>query len=62
MVVHGDADTGIPIDQSEELVAAYQRVGAVVEFRRIPDAGHFFDHQTRAAPATAGIWFLRDHL
>ncbi len=62
MVVHGDADTGIPIDQSEELVTAYELAGAVIDFKRIPGAGHFFDDQTRAAQATAGISFLRDHL
>jgi len=62
MVVHGDADSGIPIDQSEELVAAYELAGAVIDFRRIHGADHFFDDQTRAAQATAGISFLRDHL
>ena len=61
-VVHGDADTGIPIDQSEELVAVYELAGAVVDFTRIPGAGHFFDDQTRAAQTTAGISFLRHHL
>lgn len=58
LVVHGDKDTGIPIDQAEEIVLAYRRAGAPVEFRRVPGAGHFFDHATRDREITAGIRFL----
>jgi fermentation-respiration switch protein FrsA (DUF1100 family) len=62
MLVHGEADTAIPIDQPEELVSAYERAGAVVDFTPIPGTGHFFDHAAREAKTTAGIGFLHDHL
>ncbi len=62
MVVHGDGDAGIPIDQPEEIRSAYQRAGAVIDFTPIPGTGHFFDVATRRAQATAGITFLRNNL
>lgn len=62
LVVHGETDASIPIDQAGEIVKDYRCAGTVVEFIRIPGTGHFFDDQTRAAQTTAGIAFLRAHL
>jgi len=62
ILVHGDADTAIPIEQPEEMVSAYERAGAVVDFAPIPGADHVFDDATREAQATAGISFLLNYL
>jgi acetyl esterase/lipase len=60
-LVHGEEDTGIPIDQSEEIAAAYDRVGATVEFVRVPGAGHFFSDGDRERLITLGLDFLLRH-
>jgi dipeptidyl aminopeptidase/acylaminoacyl peptidase len=57
-LVHGEEDTGIPIDQSEEIAAAYDSVGATVEFVRVPGAGHFFSDGDRERLITLGLDFL----
>lgn len=62
MVLHGDLDTGIPIDQAEEIVEAYQRAGAAIEYDRVPGAGHFFDPAIRDQKVTVGMTFLHDQL
>lgn len=62
MLVHGDLDDGVPIDQAQEIVEAYRNAGASVEFQRIPGAGHFFDSPTRDRSITDGIRFLNSRL
>ena len=39
-LVHGDADETVPFGQSQEMVAALERVGAVVKLRRVPGGVH----------------------
>lgn len=62
MVVHGDLDTCMPIDQAQEIVEAYHRAGAAAEYDRVPGAGHFFDPAIRDQKVTAGMQFLHDGL
>lgn len=40
LLMHGDADPQMPIEQSHELAQAYQRAGRPVDFRVLPGAGH----------------------
>lgn len=61
-LVHGDRDPGVPIGQSEELAAAYERARASVELIRVPGAGHGLHEVDRAALVDVGVRFLRQHL
>ena len=40
LVMHGEADGLVPIEQSEVFVDAMERAGASVDFRRVPGADH----------------------
>ncbi len=40
LILHGDADPQVPIDQSRRLHAALQRVGVSSELQELPGAGH----------------------
>lgn len=67
LIVHGDADTAVPIDQGETMYAALTKAGVPASFIRINGAGHRFegavpadlerlcrtDVVVRAAPAAA---------
>jgi acetyl esterase/lipase len=48
LIVHGDADTAVPIDQGETMHAALTKAGVPASFIRIKGAGHGFEG---AAPA-----------
>jgi acetyl esterase/lipase len=48
LVVHGDADTAVPMDQGETMHAALTKAGVPASFLRIKGAGHGFEG---AAPA-----------
>lgn len=48
LIVHGDADTGVPIDQGEAMYTALIKAGVPASFIRIRGAGHGFEG---AAPA-----------
>ena len=61
-LAHGEQDSGIPIDQSEEIAAAYERAGATVQFERVPGAGHFFGDEDRKRLITLGLDFLQRHM
>ena len=43
LIVHGDADTAIPIDQGETMYAALTKAGVPASFIRIKGAGHGFE-------------------
>lgn len=47
MIVHGTADTTVPLSQSETLAAAMDKVGAPHELVVIPGAVHTFDLQPK---------------
>ena len=42
LIVHGDEDRAVPIDQGRRLAAALSAVGATAEFVTVPGAGHVF--------------------
>ena len=52
LIVHGEEDRVVPIEQSEELAAALEAAGVPVQFERVPGKGHgivkFQDEQTKA--------------
>jgi acetyl esterase/lipase len=48
LIVHGDADTAVPMDQGEAMYAALTKAGVPASFIRVPGAGHGF---AGAAPA-----------
>lgn len=62
LLIHGDQDPQMPIQQAHELQARYRTLGLPVEFHSIPGAGHggtqFYDDE-RTALMTA---FLTKHL
>lgn len=62
LLVHGEDDTGIPIEQSERMAAAYRAAGAIVELVRVPGAGHSFGDDDRERLITLGADFLLRHL
>lgn len=62
LVVHGTEDDGVPIDQADEILAAYRDAGAPVEFWPVVGAGHVFDDATRDRAVTEGLRFLGDRL
>jgi acetyl esterase/lipase len=61
-LAHGDQDTGIPIDQSEEMAAVYEKAGATVDLVRVAGAGHVFGDGDRERLITLGLDFLLRHL
>jgi dipeptidyl aminopeptidase/acylaminoacyl peptidase len=40
LLIHGEADSRVPIEQSEQYFVALKRRGKVVEFVRLPDTSH----------------------
>jgi acetyl esterase/lipase len=59
---HGDQDPQMPIDQSRELAAAYQRAGRPVDFRVLPGSGHGGPAFTDGESLREIDAFLRRHL
>lgn len=62
LIVHGEDDRGVPISQSEELVAALERCGVPVEFVRVPGAGHVFGGVDPEPQLDVAVTFLRHQL
>ncbi len=63
LLVHGTADPGVPITQSERLHAAYAAVGADSEVIRVPDGGHGFEpHDVRNALMATSVDYLASRL
>jgi dipeptidyl aminopeptidase/acylaminoacyl peptidase len=52
LLIHGDADDNVPIDQSRSFLAAATAAGDDCELTELPGAGHFevIDPQGRAWP------------
>jgi dipeptidyl aminopeptidase/acylaminoacyl peptidase len=40
IVIHGDNDPRVPLNEAEQVVAACERQGVPVEFLTFPDEGH----------------------
>ena len=47
LIVHGTADTTVPLSQSEALADALEKTGAEYELVIIPGAAHTFDLQPK---------------
>jgi acetyl esterase/lipase len=48
LIVHGDADTALPIEQGETMYAALTKAGVPASFIRIKGAGHGFEGAAQA--------------
>jgi dipeptidyl aminopeptidase/acylaminoacyl peptidase len=63
LIVHGDADTSVPIDQGETMYAALTKAGVPASFIRIKGAGHGLEGADPAdlerAYAAMMQWFER---
>lgn len=63
LLVHGTADRGVPIAQSERLHAAYAAVQADSEVIRVPDSGHGFEPlEARNALMATSVDYLASRL
>ncbi len=66
MLLHGDADTDMPYQQSTDMAAALAKAGIEHELVTIPGGGHGFDCDTSSTAARAAldrvIAFLARHL
>jgi acetyl esterase/lipase len=60
LIVHGEADDIVPIDQSERMAAALRGHGNAVEFVRLPDEGHAFSVKVWPLVAQTALDFLRE--
>jgi len=47
LLLHGDADRLVPMQQSEQLLAKYQQAGVPAELVKIPGAPHAFWNQSQ---------------
>jgi len=57
-VLHGDADTVVPIARSQEMVEAVREEGGAVKFTAYPDVGHNSWDQAYGIDEGAGEWLL----
>jgi acetyl esterase/lipase len=62
LLLHGDQDDQMPMQQSRELDAAYQKLGLPVQFEVVPGAGHGSAVFTDAAHLDQIDQFLRARL
>ncbi|EIV96577.1 alpha/beta hydrolase fold domain-containing protein [Frankia sp. QA3] len=62
LLVHGTLDDGVPLAQSEDLLAAYRRVNASIKLIRVPDAGHGFKDIDAAPLLRVSAEFLAEEL
>jgi dipeptidyl aminopeptidase/acylaminoacyl peptidase len=60
LVIHGDQDNVVPIEQSRRLVAALRAAEVDVQYLELAGAGHDGLEWTRIGPATLG--FFGHHL
>ncbi len=64
LILHGEADDMVPIEQSERLAEALRRAGVEVTFIRLPNAGHHFGSPEEVLPEflEPTLAFLDRHL
>ena len=62
LLIHGDADTAVPIAQSESFNNALTAAGARVEFVRVPGADHVFVGTDPTPQFARAVEFLKAHL
>ena len=60
LLIHGNKDERVPIAQSEQIYAAFQREGVSSEFLMLDGAGHgFTGEDADRANAAAAAWFAK---
>lgn len=62
MIMHGDADTIVPVEQSRELYEALSQAGCTVEYYEIPGAGHATPEFFQKATVEKMVEFLNTYL
>lgn len=62
LIVHGDADTTVPVDQGETMYAALAKAGVPASFVRIKGAEHGFAGADRARASAAMVQWFEQHL
>lgn len=62
LLIHGDADTLVPISNSEIMQAEFRKQGVVSDFITIPGAGHGFRGDDAVAAWNASIEWFKTHL
>jgi acetyl esterase/lipase len=67
LLIHGDADSTVPFQQSEAMLAAMQRAGAPVKLIRVPGGAHDFARVVSQHPEWPDVFgesvrWLDDHL
>lgn len=62
LVMHGDKDPLVPLNQSALLEAAYKKAGAPVEFIIIPGAGHGGTQFLQPRYTIRALTFFQEHL
>jgi dienelactone hydrolase len=67
LLIHGDADNAIPLQQSEAMLTAMQQAGAPVKLIRVPGGGHDFAREVSQHPEWPNVFgesvrWLDDHL
>jgi acetyl esterase/lipase len=62
LLLHGDADTVVPLAHSERLAAALQRVGASVRLDVVAGGEHCFDGADPLPALRSAVAFLAEHL
>jgi dienelactone hydrolase len=59
LLIHGDQDTVVPINQSQAMAAALRAAGKPVEFVTLPDADHWLlEEDARVAMLKASVAFV----
>lgn len=62
LLVHGDDDTVVPIDQSEDMESAMRRAGKQVSFVRLDSEDHWLSRsETRQKLLVSAVNFLEQH-
>jgi dienelactone hydrolase/catechol 2,3-dioxygenase-like lactoylglutathione lyase family enzyme len=62
LLVHGDADENVPVEQSRAMAEALRALGKPVELQIMPGAGHFFDADERTRASQFARRFFARHL
>jgi dipeptidyl aminopeptidase/acylaminoacyl peptidase len=62
LLVHGDRDTRVPIEQSERMEEALRRANRDVELLRVPGAGHGFTISQSEEAWASVLEFFSTHL
>ena len=62
LLIHGDADTLVPISNSEIMQAEFRKQGVVSDFITIPGAGHGFRGDDAETAWNASVDWFKKHL